>query len=245
MVDDTHAETIGDRITKLAEGKGKSHRAISLAVSGTPDLVRDIIRRGHAPNADNLVKLAQELGTTVEYLMGETADQAPVRSEVEVADVDTDWRASGQEWPGIPLMGTGDCADIELCTESGEMIAIERSSFDDEFPIRMITRPPALRGARDIYAIYFQGESMLPRFEPGELGLVDPGRPVRIGEYVLVQLTNGEEEHVHTVLVKRLVRQNATEVVLEQFNPPAIFTVPKTRVARIHRILPQTDLLFG
>ena len=48
-----------------------------------------------------------------------------------------------------------------------------------------------------------------------------------------------------TVLVKRLVRRTRRELVLEQFNPPLTFTVPKTRVARVHRILQQTDLLFG
>ncbi len=222
-----------------------SARELSLRISGKPDLIRDARRRGHAPNAENTLKIAQELGTTVEYLLGEASNPAQVGSDVQVGEPIARWRGSELAGLGIPLMGTGDCADVELCTESGEMVAIERSSFDDEFPIRMITRPPALRDARDIYAIYFQGESMIPRFEPGELGLVDPRRPARTGEYVLVQLTDGEEEIVQSVLVKRLVRQNAREVVLEQFNPPAVFTVPKTRVARIHRILPQTDLLFG
>jgi phage repressor protein C with HTH and peptisase S24 domain len=50
---------------------------------------------------------------------------------------------------------------------------------------------------------------------------------------------------VATVLVKRLVRATTRELVLEQLNPAITFTVPRNRVARVHRILPQTDLLIG
>jgi hypothetical protein len=38
---------------------------------------------------------------------------------------------------------------------------------------------------------------------------------------------------------------NARQVTLEQFNPALTFTLERTRIARIHRILPQTELLFG
>ena len=55
----------------------------------------------------------------------------------------------------------------------------------------------------------------------------------------------GDSDDVVSVLAKRLVRQNAQELVLEQFNPAATFTVPKSRVTRVHRILQQTELLFG
>jgi phage repressor protein C with HTH and peptisase S24 domain len=134
---------------------------------------------------------------------------------------------------------------MQFADETGAMLDVERCSFDADHTVRMIARPPALQGARDLYAIYFHGESMMPRFEPGEVGIVDPTRPAGPGDYVLVQLNNGEEDHVTSVLVKRLVRTSARELVLEQFNPPATFTVPKARVARVHRILPQTDLLFG
>lgn len=124
------------------------------------------------------------------------------------------------------------------------MVAIERCSFDPDYHVRMIARPPALRGQRDLYAIYFHGDSMAPRFEPGEIGIVDPARPPAPGDYVVVQLTNGSSEDVVSVLVKRLVRQTARELLLEQFNPPITFAVPRVKVKRLHRILRETDLLL-
>ncbi|MBX7459529.1 S24 family peptidase [Qipengyuania huizhouensis] len=233
-----------DRITELRKKFDLSERQLSIDVTGKPDLIRDIKRRGHLPTADNLARMAQVLGTTTDYLLGYSKDSEQVRSEVGLSERPIDLTTSRSE-PGIPLVGTGDCADLEVCDESGKMVQIERSSFDEDYHVRMIARPPALRGARDLYAVYFHGESMQPRFEPGEVGIVDPRRPAGPGDYVLVQLNAGDSDEVVSVLVKRLVRQNARELVLEQFNPALTFTVPKSRIARVHRILQQTDLLFG
>jgi hypothetical protein len=178
-------------------------------------------------------------------LLGTANNPDPVISEVGFLDRASGFDPRQPDLPPIPLVCTGDCASLQLSDIDGQMLDIERSSFDPDHMIRMIARPPALRGARDVYAIYFHGESMMPRFEPGEVGIVDPTRPAAPGDYVLVQLNNGSEDHVTSVLVKRLVRANMRELVLEQFNPAITFTVPRSRVARIHRILPQTDLLFG
>jgi phage repressor protein C with HTH and peptisase S24 domain len=234
-----------ERIDRQREELGISARELSMRVTGKPDFIRDLRRRGHAPSADNLARMAEALGISVDWLLGRSASKDPVRSEVAISDQRLDWTASLSTLPPIPLVGTGDCATIIFEDQTGKMLEIERCSFDADHTVRMIARPPALRGAHDLYAIYFQGESMMPRFEPGEVGIVDPRRPAAPGDYVLVQLNNGEEDHVTSVLVKRLVRATIRELVLEQFNPAAVFTVPRCRVARYHRIVPQTELLFG
>lgn len=234
-----------DRIEQRRTALGISARELSLRVTGKPDLIRDVKRKGHAPSTENMMRLAEELGVSVDWLLGVTDWPDPVLSEVGVSDRRLEWNGPRPDLPPIPLVGTGDCATIEFEDETGKLLEIERCSFDADHTVRMVARPPALTGARDLYAIYFHGESMIHRFYPGEVGIVDPTRPAAPGDFVLVQLNNGEEDHVTSVLVKRLVRTGPRELVLEQFNPPAIFTVPRARVARVHRILPQTDLLFG
>ncbi|MFN3351329.1 MAG: S24 family peptidase [Pseudorhodoplanes sp.] len=238
------AEILPQRLAEQLEKSGRSKRQLSLAIGAHAGYVRDLLDpdRVNVPSAARLNALARELGVSSDYLVGATDNPDTVLSEVTISDRRIDWRGPMPDLPPIPLVGTGDCAPIQLEDESGALLDIERSSFDADHTVRMIARPPALRGARDLYAIYFHGESMMPRFEPGEVGIVDPTRPPRPGDYVLVQLTNGEEDHVTSVLVKRLVRATTRELVLEQFNPAAIFTVPRRRVARVHRILPQTDL---
>lgn len=236
-------ERVQERLTAL----GKSAHAVSLEIGAGQGYVRDLLdpAKGGFPRSDKLNALARALDTTSDYLTGTSDNAGPVLSEVTVVDRKIDLRGAQADLPPIPLVGTGDCATIQFETATGAMLEVERCSFNSDHTVRMIARPPALKGARDLYAIYFHGESMMPRFEPGEVGIVDPSRPAGPGDYVLVQLNNGEEDHVTSVLVKRLVRASSRELVLEQFNPPATFTVPRGRVARAHRILPQTDLLFG
>lgn len=242
--DSAASERFFERIEKLRPQK-VSLRQLSITITGKPDLLRDVKRKGHLPTADNIRRLAEELGTTVDYLLGTVNTPEPVLSEVQLRDQMLHWRGPHTDLPPIRILGTGDCASVTFEDETGKLLEIERCSFDADHTVRMISRPAALKGANDIYAIYFRGESMMPRFEPGEIGLVDPSRPVISGDYVLVQLNDGEDDAVISVLVKRLVRATARELVLEQFNPPATFTVPRNRVARMHRILQQTDLLFG
>lgn len=240
------AEILPKRLQEALDRSGKSKRAVSLAIGAHAGYVRDLLdpERFNVPSATRLSALARELGVSSDYLTGETSNPDPVLSEVGIGET-IHWRGPLTDLPPIPLVGTGDCATISFEDDTGRMLEVERCSFDAEHPVRMISRPPALKGAGDLYAIYFHGESMMPRFEPGEIGIVDPRRPAGPGDYVVVQLTNGEEDAVVSVLVKRLVRSNARELVLEQFNPAAVFTVPRARVARVHRIMQQTDLLFG
>lgn len=241
------AEILPRRLAEALDKSGKSKRAVSLAISAHAGYVRDLLdpERFNVPSATRLNALARELGVSSDWLTGLTAIPDPVLSEVAISDQRIHWRGLLTDLPPIPLVGTGDCAVIKFEDETGVMLEVERCSFDPEHPVKLISRPPALQGAGDLYAIYFHGESMMPRYEPGEIGIVDPRRPAGPGDYVLVQLNSGDDDDVVSVLVKRLVRSNARELVLEQFNPPAIFTVPRTRVARVHRIMQQTDLLFG
>lgn len=234
------------RIDARLEALGKTRYWLSQQISDGRHhgIITDIARKGTMPRGDRIRRMAEALQTTTDYLTGLVDEPGSVRSEVGVSDRLTTWRGPIREEPGIPLVGTGDCADLEVCDESGHLVEIERSSFDPDFTVRIIERPPALRGAPDIYAIYFHGSSMEPRFEPGEIGIVDPRRPVGPGDYVLVQLREDGEHEVTSVLAKRLVRQNSKCVVLEQFNPPLTFTLPRSRVARAHRIMRQTDLLY-
>ncbi len=240
------AEILRERLGEALSKSSLSPRALSLAIGANHSYVSQLLDgRGGMPAANRVIKLADALDVSAEWLLGEIDYPAPVRSDVSLSDRHIEWRGPDRAEPGIPLVGTGDCADLNVCSESGEMITVERSSFDPDHHVRMLVRPPALRGQSGLYAIYFHGESMEPRFEAGEVGIVDPQRPVRNGDYVLVQLNAGDSDEVVSVLVKRLVRQNADEIVLEQFNPSVTFSVPKSRVARVHRILQQTELLFG
>ena len=92
-------------------------------------------------------------------------------------------------------------------------------------------RPPILAGNRDAFAIYVVGDSMEPRYMQGELAYIDPIKPVRPGDFVLVELSD------HQGFIKQLVRRTADVVILRQFNPRRDMEIPKAQILRLYRIV--------
>jgi phage repressor protein C with HTH and peptisase S24 domain len=78
---------------------------------------------------------------------------------------------------------------------------------------------------------------MEPRYHPGELIYVHPGKPVTAGSYVLVQLAPREEGAPPPALIKRLVKRTTTKLVLEQFNPAKTFEFAVKEILTIHKIV--------
>lgn len=241
-------------VDALTRKLGLTDRALSLKINGKPDLIRSMRKRGHLPQGKNLENMATALGTSVDKLLNAdeitTPSAAPQNNqppaEIRLSERRIEWEAPIPDKNGIPLVGTGHCADLSVTeSDSGDQVEIDQAQFEPDFHVRYIPHPPALIGARDLYAVYFAGDSMMPRYEAGEVAIIDPRRPVGAGDYVLVQLNDGTTDAPNSVIAKRLIRQNSQEVELEQFNPPLKFTIPRARIVHIHRIVPQTDLLFG
>lgn len=98
-------------------------------------------------------------------------------------------------------------------------------------------RPPNLRGVRGVYAVYIDGESMYPRYKPGETVVAHPGRPIAKGDDVVVQVAPEEEGEAPLGYVKELVSLNSKELIVKQFNPDIEIRFPRERVISVHRIV--------
>jgi phage repressor protein C with HTH and peptisase S24 domain len=137
-------------------------------------------------------------------------------------------RAYGQETSGhsdkIPVMGTAEGGDNGWSLWNGDVV---------EF----VPRPPNLIGAPNAYAVYVTGTSMEPRYHPGEILFVHPGKPVQPGAYVLVQTKPRTEGDAPRAYVKRLLRRTADKFVLEQYNPPKKIDLFARDVITIHRVM--------
>lgn len=147
-------------------------------------------------------------------------------------------RASSVELPtrpdlgrDLPVMGTavgGNDGDFSL---NGDTVDYVR-------------RPPGLAAARNAFAVYVIGQSMVPRFDEGDLVFVHPGRPPVVGSDVLVELQGPDGSH-GPCFIKRLVKRTGSSIVLEQFNPPRRdITFRLEEVRALYRILTPADL-FG
>lgn len=139
----------------------------------------------------------------------------------------------------LPLVGSAIGGAFDEA-EHVELTELVMGDVLDHLP-----RPEKLAGDRRAYALTIVGESMAPRFEPGEIALVSPQQPVAIGDDVIVQLRSeaGEDadpdhaNRVTMVLIKRLVKRTARELTLRQFNPETTFTVPIAQVAATHKVV--------
>lgn len=88
---------------------------------------------------------------------------------------------------------------------------------------------------------------MSPRFEDGEMIIVDPEGRLKVGDDVVVYLRpDGDDddgERARAVLVKRLVRRSASHVELRQFEPAMTFKIGADEIVRIDRVLTLQEML--
>jgi phage repressor protein C with HTH and peptisase S24 domain len=131
----------------------------------------------------------------------------------------------------VPVFGTSvgggeDDSDFEF---NGETI--------DNLP-----RPASIAHRDKVYAMYVEGESMWPKYEPGDPIYVDPSRAPRPGEYCVVEVLPEQEGGRGKGFIKRLVRRTPTKVIVEQFNPRKELEFEAKKV-RLHRVIPWPELL--
>jgi len=124
----------------------------------------------------------------------------------------------------IPVMGAGQGGSEGWFPWNGDIVDY-------------VSRPPHLAGATQAYAVYVVGSSMEPRYYPGELVHIHPGRPVTTGAFVLVQVKPETEGETPRAFMKRLVRRTATKVTFEQFNPPKEIEIKASDIVSMHRIV--------
>jgi len=133
----------------------------------------------------------------------------------------------------LPLYGTVECGD-------GEYLEVT-----DEY---MILRPPALRGVKESYAVRAAGESMVPRFFPGEVVIVNPRLAVRGGCDVIVQLHDGNGNGgIKKAMLKRYIKKTPSVYILSSYNPDyqQNIEIPVEQVKSVHAVASAADLLAG
>lgn len=132
----------------------------------------------------------------------------------------------------LPLLGTAFGGEYDHLDENVDVIELRLSETLGYLP-----RPKAFADDPKAYVLTIVGESMRPRFRPGERVGVHTRLPVSIGDDVIVQLkdSDGDDgERICMVLVKELVRRSGSYVELRQYNPDITFRVEAKRIAAMH-----------
>jgi len=223
-----------DIISEIREGlkkPGKSKGGLAEALGRTPSVVTAIL--GEGKNGKPRQVKAEEVEKIRAYFSDGPDSPAvirpagPERSEVEPA----------ANAPALSQLGDFDV----------EVRGISVGGADDEFyfngdVIDHIRRPPGIRRAKNVFALNVSGDSMMPRYEPGEPIYVQRTNPV-VGDYVVVELYPEDDNQAGKSFLKQLVRRTGLRVTCKQFNPPKEVEFDAGEVKEIYRVLKPRDLL--
>lgn len=239
-----------ERFAELCAERGLKEQAASKAATGSIDRIRNVRRNRAMPKAETIQQLAAYFGVSADWLLGRSdtrqTEGAPFipESNAKLAEGNRDFRGAMGD-ADLPIWGTA--LGHSLSFDGAGSIEIEQTIFEPGEVVRYIRRPSVLAGVKVAYGLYIQGDSMWPRYEPGEVAIADPRLPVRPNDDVIVQLYGEPESpdagRVVSVLIKRLMRRSASYYELRQFNPNVTFRVPAERVHSIHRIVPLSDMV--
>lgn len=136
-------------------------------------------------------------------------------NQSELTFEDRDYRSGPRD---LPILGYVKAGQVGLFIDQGERQGVT-------------VRPEALRDVRTAYAVRVHDTSMSPAFEPGYVLHVDPTRPVRPGDNVVIQTVDGQ------AFIKRLVRRTERSIMCEQFNPREPVEYKPSKVRAIHMVV--------
>lgn len=118
----------------------------------------------------------------------------------------------------LPILGHVKAGQMGLFIDQGERQGVT-------------VRPESLRDVRTAYAVRVHDVSMSPAFEPGYVLHVDPTRPVKPGDNVVIQTVDGQ------AFIKRLVRRTERVIICEQFNPREPMEFKPAKVRALHMVV--------
>ena len=199
---------------------------------GVPDLARKMGHPDDQALIDRLYKYVQgKVGNPRGQMLSESA------AAVDIAETELRYGERSTPRPNARLGERFDFDGRDVIPVYGQAIGGEHGEFVlNGNRIADILAPPSLRGVKGAYAVYVAGDSMEPRYYAGEAAYVNPGLPVRKGDFVVAQIA-AEEGETPLAFVKRFVSKDAKRLRLEQFNPAEILEFPSDRVVSVHRIV--------
>lgn len=159
----------GKRLKMLREEKGLTQKDLAEKLSLTPKAISFYELGSREPSGDALIRMAHILGTTTDYLLGNSiikeADQKVSRG-VRIPVL-------GRVVAGIPIEAVEEILDYEEIT-------------------------PELAATGEFFALKIRGHSMDPRMMEGDVVIVRRQDDVESGDVAIV-LVNGNEATVKRV----------------------------------------------
>jgi phage repressor protein C with HTH and peptisase S24 domain len=236
--------TLHERIQQRLKDLEMTPEAASLAAGLDRGYIgKTLGRPSSSPRSDTLKKLARALKTTEAWLLSEGDAPPPGADVIEAEPSIRNTNAAGLE-SSAPLLPARQDMPLDIPVYGTAAGSLMRGAFQFEGGIvDHVRRPPALMGAREVYALYVEGTSMEPQYFPGDLIYIHPRRPPKVGDIVVVQSQNGEHAAIEASLgIYRRVTEKS--VTIGKRNPDSEVDLNRAHVRSIHRVLTVNEL-FG
>ena len=167
--------------------------------------VNKMISGRRAIAADELLLMANILGVDVPTLDG--AERPAPKSDIDAeGEAAASARHPYASAAAVPVLGTrGGVRGAEIV-------------FADDERIEWTFSAPGLGNAQGIYAAYVPGSDMMPRYRPGEMVWINPNKPIKQGDDVLVKLKDGKSRRMIGV-IREFVGWEEQAVALKMYSP--------------------------
>ncbi|RJG46546.1 S24 family peptidase [Mesorhizobium sp. DCY119] len=197
------------------EAEGGSQKAFAEKHDIGQQTLNTWIVSGRVPTKQFHQRLRDVLKITqdqLDELLAEVENRRAAAYEASVAQEPPNGRIAGGKMPenrdnSVPVLGRAVGGELGEYEFNGEALD-------------WVMRPPSLAGVGDAYAVFVDGESMVPRYRPGETVWVHPHRPARKGDDVVVQLHRLDDSHEPPYgYIKEFVGWTSNKLILQQHNP--------------------------
>lgn len=226
-------ESIHSRIKERLTALGLTAEGASKKAGLDRSYLRQMFERNSLPKLDTLEKLADALQTTASWLQtGAGAPNTAPRPQTIANPLDLPASSPNHVMPlDVPVLG------VVAGNHVHGAFQLEAAVID------YVRRAPGLFGAKNVYALYVQGDSMAPMHKAGDILFIHPDRPPRIGDSVVVQFKESEGAYSEAML-GILEKRTPKTISLQKLNPPAIVDIDARKVEFVHRVLTMGEL-FG
>lgn len=219
---------IGDVIRKLRRERHWSLDKMA-EVSGVNRMSLSEIERGVVdPRRSTIEKVAGAFGLQIDGLYALAKASDPVRhagtqqsNELEAEHYDADI-TRGYKKNDVPVVGDAEASIAGLI--SWDEAGIVRGQVEDWVSRSFADGDPLA------YALRVRGDSMVPRYHPGEIVVAQPRLTARDGDYACVQLVTGER------LIKRVFRYDGGWILHSENASYPDRRATNEEIAAMHRI---------
>lgn len=232
-------EVIADRIAERLTAVGLSERKASLLATGQPDAIRYIRTRGTMPSASRMLKIANILKSTPEYLFGDVDDndwEANVKT-IGLASRFSDDAISKRKLPGrnIPIAGVRAISD-----ESQPDLTVYGFVKD----ILGFAASPAGMENVELGAFYPADSSMSPVFEPSTPVVFLHRNEAALGDHALIFIHDPENKVAtggQTFLLRKIVDRTDEWLTVQQHTPSRMMRLPSSTIEYTRKALVLRD----